>query len=133
MRSWQPLGVTFVLALVAACAKGKTPGATDEERRRDDARAALRRACGISGDAALHETSSVAGECQKAVLPLLAAPQSAAFPGMFDDEAPLASPLGCETVYRSWVESRDAHGVEVRRAYVCTYDPRTGVARVELQ
>jgi hypothetical protein len=52
---------------------------------------------------------------------------------MFDDEAPLARPLGCETVYRSWVESRDARGVEVRRAYVCTYDPRTGVARVELQ
>jgi hypothetical protein len=51
---------------------------------------------------------------------------------MFDEDGALASPFGCASAYRSWVEVRDpSSGIEVRRAYACTYDPRTGVATIE--
>jgi hypothetical protein len=131
MRQGAALAIC-ALALVAGCKKRSDATATDDHRR-DAERAARRRACGLAEGAPLHEPESISGECQRAVLQQLDAPQTAAFPGMFDDEAPLASPLGCETIYRSWVESRETNGAEVRRNYVCTYDPRTGIARVEMQ
>src|SRR5262249_9546443 len=103
----------------------------DRDAARAAARAARLRACGLPPTGTLHEPESIAGECQRAVLRTLPSPESAAFPGMFEDDDNLASPFGCETTYRSWVEPRDERDADVRRRYVCIYDPRTGVARIE--
>lgn len=104
-----------------------------EAARREEARAATRRACGLPEGAPVHEVLSVQGACQAEVLEGWKSPAgTAAFPGMFDDDGPLVSPDGCVTTYRSWVDAPNAFGVNMRQAYVCTYDPRTGAATIEL-
>jgi hypothetical protein len=129
------IAIVIAIALLGARSilrrPASEPRAEDRDAAREAGRATKLRACGLPADATLHEPESIPGECQRAVLRTLTSPETAAFPGMFDEDGALASPLGCETTYRSWVESRDERGLEVRRAYVCTYDPRTGVARIE--
>jgi hypothetical protein len=129
------VAIAIVIALIAVLVVRRRPAPESRPEKpsaaRDAERAAKLRACGLPQGATFHEPESISGECQRAVLRTLASPETAAFPGMFDEDGALASPLGCETTYRSWVESRDERGLEVRRAYVCTYDPRTGTARIE--
>ncbi|HEY2515323.1 MAG TPA: hypothetical protein VGI39_30860 [Polyangiaceae bacterium] len=130
-------GALALAALLALRAKSQHDAAArtaEADRSRALAREMRRRACGLGDAETLHEPESVRGECQKAALAALKVPaDSAVFPGMFDDDDALASPFGCASIYHSWVEARDpSSGVEVRRAYSCTYDPRTGVATIEL-
>ena len=108
--------------------------AAKADRVRAVTREAKRRACDLDDAGTLHEPESVQGECQKAVLASLKVPaDGAAFPGMFDDDGAPESPFGCVSLYRSWVEVRDPQSsVEVRRMYSCSYDPRTGVATIDL-
>jgi len=103
--------------------------AAGERAREEEAR---RRACGLPEGGALRETISVQGACQGEVLREWKSPGTAAFPGMFDEDGALESPDGCVTTYRSWMDAPNEHGVNLRQHYMCTFDPRTGRATVEL-
>ena len=90
-----------------------------------------RRACRLPESATLHETVSVQGDCQAAVVRSWKAPGTVVFPGMFDDDGALESPDGCVTTYRSWVIGPGPDGSNMKQPYMCTLDPRTGTAIVE--
>lgn len=134
LSSAAALAVSALLAVRAKLQHDGSARAAEAERARALTLDIKRRACGLGDAGTLHEPESIQGECQKAVLAALRVPaDGAAFPGMFDDDAAPASPFGCVSLYRSWVEVRDpSSGVEVRRTYSCTYDPRTGVATIGL-
>jgi hypothetical protein len=91
-----------------------------------------RRACGLPEGVTLHEAVSVQGACQAAIVTGWRSPGSVVFPGMFDEDGALESPDGCVTTYRSWAIGPAPDGSNVRQPYVCTFDPRTGIASIEL-
>lgn len=90
----------------------------------------MRAACKVDASANLHpaDKGEVIGLCRVAVERLLKAPRSAEHPGVFDHDGTPTSPDGCVTVYASYVDAQNAFGAKMRTRYVCTYDPRTGLA-----
>jgi len=110
---------------VGACKKS-AEGVAEEQ---------LRKACKVSATAPIHvaDPGEVKARCQRAVESLLKAPKTAEFPGMFDVDGKPVSADGCITVYSSHVDAENAFGAKLRTKYVCTYDPRTGVATTKLQ
>jgi hypothetical protein len=91
-----------------------------------------RRACRLPEGATLHEAVSVQGACQAAIVTGWRSPGSVVFPGMFDEDGALESLDGCVTTYRSWAIGPGPDGSNVRQPYVCTFDPRTGTASIDL-
>jgi hypothetical protein len=133
------VALAFVLATSAAMAlQARQRGAREEQARavsRERAREheGRRRACGLPDGATLAETDNVVGACQSEVLRASKSPSLVAFPGMFDEDAAVESPDGCQMTYGSWAAEPDERGVSVRRGYVCTFDPRTGNVVIEFQ
>ena len=132
-------GVIVLAALAAFFVKraqrqagNRTAAAAVQERLRRDERAARLRACKLPEGATLHETVSVQGDCQAAVVKEWKSPGSVVYPGMLDEDGPLESPDGCVTTYRSWVIGPGPDGANFRQPYLCTFDPRTGSATIEL-
>jgi len=131
--------VTCALATGAALALHARQRAAREEqaravsRERVREREAQRRACGLPDGSTLAETDNVEGACQSEILRASKSPSLVAFPDMFDEDAAVQSPDGCQMTYRSWAAEPDERGLSVRRGYVCTFDPRTGKVVIELQ
>lgn len=90
----------------------------------------LRKACKVGPAAKIQpaDSAEVIAMCRMAVERVLKAPKSAEHPGIFDQDGKPASKDGCTTIYASWVDAQNAFGATIRTRYVCTYDPRTGVA-----
>ena len=107
--------------------------AAANERQLETERAARRRACGLPTGGELREIRSIQGECQRVMLEEWKWPGSAVFPGMLDEDGPVESPDGCVSVYRSWMIAPDSAGQNRRQSYSCSYDPRTGVAKITLR
>jgi hypothetical protein len=40
---------------------------------------------------------------------------------------------GCNRIYASWVDAKNAFGVKVRTRFECKFDPRTGLYGVKVQ
>ena len=131
------VGIAALLGLVVVCEHRATvearATAAAQEQQLETERAARRRACALPGDAALHEVRSIQGECQRVMLEEWKWPGSAVFPGVLDEDGPVESPDGCVSVYRSWMIAPDSTGQNGRQSYSCTYDPRTGVAKITLR
>ncbi len=110
---------------VGACKKGEESIAEDQ----------LRKACKLGASAKIHvaDSSEVKMRCQRAMEKGLKAPKTAEFPGMLDVDGKPASVDGCTTVYSSYVDAQNAFGAKLRTKYVCTYDPRTGLATAKAQ
>ncbi|MCA9643405.1 MAG: hypothetical protein KC492_22050 [Myxococcales bacterium] len=95
----------------------------------------LRAACKVPKGAEIHaaDATEVQVLCQTTVRSHLKSPSSAEFPGLMDSDSKPTSIDGCTTVYASWVDARNSFGAKIRTKYVCTYDPRTGIATPLMQ
>jgi hypothetical protein len=92
----------------------------------------LRKACKVSASEKFQpaDKAEVVALCRTSVERLLKAPKTAEHAGIFDDGKP-TSIDGCTTVYASYVDSQNSFGAMIRTRYLCTYDPRTGMAAAE--
>lgn len=65
-------------------------------------------------------------QCKDMVRAKLLVPTSADFPGLFDADRLLTNNK-CGRTWRSWVDSKNAFGVKIRKTFTCTYEPSTSM------
>lgn len=108
---------------------GKDVGACKMSAERID-EDRLRKACKVGPAAKIQpaDAAEVIAMCRMAVERVLKSPKSAEHPGIFDQDGKPVSKDGCTTVYASYVDAQNGFGATIRTRYLCTYDPRTGVA-----
>lgn len=101
-----------------------------DEAQRD----AVRRGCKLKPNTPVFivEDDDHRIQCQLLMRESMKVPSSATFPNKSEDPGiPFVSDDGCNRTYASWVEGKNAFGVEVRSRYECTLDPRTGKTKLK--
>lgn len=72
--------------------------------------------------------SNLRERCQDMIRESLKVPGSGDFPSEREQPTSLVSDDGgCDRIFRSYVDAKNAFGVKVRTRYECKYDPRTGL------
>jgi hypothetical protein len=79
------------------------------------------------------ETEALIANCQELVTKNLRAPSTAKFQGLLDGMDSPTFYASCNMEWKSWVESKNALGVPLRTAFVCTYDGRNQQVRLRFK
>lgn len=82
-------------------------------------------------------TRADAGEfrrlCRELVKQQLLSPSNAEFPSGFAGAPEPNESYDCSITWASWVDAPNAYGTQVRQKFMCTYDPKTMLAKATIQ